>query len=116
MMVDHLDKISKDMFKVQIRGNRILSMDKNLPLSESDALGIGPVYLNSDNSKKVKKHLDSLIISGEKNMWCYSVFDSLLDQISLNSIFINGEFWCEVDTLEDYEILLNFLENNNISI
>ena len=112
MMVDDLKKDNTDMFKIKINNNRISSMDKELLHSKADALGIGPVYFNSRDSKKLKKNLDSLIVSGEKNRWCYSVFDSLLSKIKLEPIFCRGEFWCELDTIEDYHNLTNYFKKD----
>lgn len=59
-----------------------------------------------------KKQLETLVHNGEYNYWWENTLYSIIDKVDVKVKDINGLFWGEVDTKEDYRRILNYVAKN----
>ena len=89
----------------------LFAYGKDLPNNKTDGECVGAGKLSSSFAQEwYYPHLCSMIDKNIKNLWWESV---LYDLIGIKNVYvedINGLFWGEVDTLEDYKRLLAFYE------
>lgn len=50
--------------------------------------------------------------NGEYNYWWENTLYSIIDKVDVKVKDINGLFWGEVDTKEDYRRILNYVAKN----
>ena len=93
----------RDMFKIQSRGDHVLSMDKNYLPRSYGLVAVGPVKLSSRGSKIFYRKVGDLVKKNNLGEWTYKVLSDMAEEIKLRAININGENWMEIDDLNDYK-------------
>jgi choline kinase len=104
-------KTNDDMFKINLEGDKITLIDKNLPLHEAHGKAIGPAKFDSNHSLKLIEKLDELILKGNKNEWVYSIFSKFAQENPFLAIENEGLYWGEIDIPDDLENIKSLLKN-----
>ena len=86
---------------------------KELKPEERNSEYVGIACLRGAWVKKFKKRLVSLIEDGKYNTWWESVLYSFVGEEDIHTADVNGIFWSEVDTIDDYHRVLNYAKKNN---
>lgn len=55
-----------------------------------------------------------MISHQQHGVWWENVLYSLTSEYDIHSLDVNHKFWAEVDFIEDYERILNYVKTNNI--
>lgn len=79
---------------------------KELTREERDSEYVGIGVLKRNWVMKFHDQLCSMIENGEYNLWWENVLYSLVGQESIHTVDVDGIFWSEVDTIEDYQRVL----------
>lgn len=79
---------------------------KELTREERDSEYVGIGVLKRKWVLKFHDQLCSMIENGEYNLWWENVLYSLVGQESIYTVDVDGIFWSEVDTIEDYQRVL----------
>ena len=79
---------------------------KELAREERDSEYVGIGVLKRNWVMKFHDQLCSMIENGEYNLWWENVLYSLVGQESIHTVDVDGIFWSEVDTIEDYQRVL----------
>ena len=79
---------------------------KELAREERDSEYVGIGVLKREWVKKFHDQLCSMIENGEYNLWWENVLYSLVESDTIFTVDVNGIFWSEVDTIEDYQRVL----------
>ena len=59
-------------------------------------------------------NLDYLIKDEDYNLWWENILYSLSDKKDIHVKDVEGKFWGEVDTIEDYDRILNYINNKSM--
>lgn len=83
-------------------------------LSGNDISGeyVGIGRFSSDFMEAFINELDRLISTQTHNVWWENVVYSLSERMPVRVIDINGMFWAEVDYIEDYNRILDYIKTN----
>ena len=92
--------------------DRLLRFGKELTNEETTGEYVGIAKIEKKDIKIMKAQLEYLVDKGEYNMWWEDVFYSLVE--TGKPIYvedIKGDFWAEVDFIEDYNRILDYVKN-----
>ncbi|XOB61924.1 NTP transferase domain-containing protein [Campylobacterota bacterium DY0563] len=93
-------------------GNKLIKFGKELKNEETTGEYVGIAKIQKKDLKIMKAQLEYLVDRGEYNMWWEDVFYSLVE--TGKNVYIKdikGAFWAEVDFIEDYERIKEFVKN-----
>jgi choline kinase len=103
-----------DQEKVVAKDGIITKIEKRMPFHLADGKTIGMAKFSAQGAKIILHHLNTLIESGEKNKWFFSVISEVVEQTPFFAVSTDGEFWAEIDTTEDLQQAEDRIKQNNI--
>lgn len=94
--------------------NRVIRYGKDLLLEERSCEYVGMAKISKKYCPIFRERLESLIEKEEYSLWWENVLYSFTDEnINLISTMdVEGRFWAEIDFLDDYKRILDFIEEN----
>lgn len=103
---------SGDYFFTLNSDNRIVSYGKDIPLEERSCEYVGMAKINKSFAPKFKQRLIELIDAQQYDGWWENVLYSFTNENSeiVSIMNIEGFFWSEIDFLDDYERILDYIE------
>ena len=117
VMLADSTRIDKADYRFGFSGNQINRFGKHLTNHETDGEYVGIVRIDQSFIKTFKKTLEEMITSGKSNIWWEDVLYSFIEkQIPINYFDVAGTFWSEVDTLQDYNYLQDWITNQEMPI
>ena len=114
VMLADSTRIDNADYRFGFSGNQINRFGKHLSNQETDGEYIGIVRIDQSFIKTFKQALEEMIISGKSNVWWEDVLYSFIEKnIPIHYFDVAGTFWSEVDTLQDYNYLQNWITNQD---
>ena len=114
VMLADSTRIDNADYRFSFSGNQINKFGKHLTNQETDGEYIGIVRIDQSFIKTFRKTLKEMIISGKTNIWWEDVLYSFIEKnIPIHYFDVAGTFWSEVDTLQDYNYLQNWITNQD---
>ncbi len=107
-------RIDNADYRFYWENDRLLKFGKELSNEETSGEYVGIAKIEKKDMKIMRAQLEYLIDKGEYNMWWEDVLYSLVE--TNKPIYIediNGSFWAEVDFIEDYERIKEFIKIPN---
>ena len=107
-------RIDNADYRFYWENDRLLKFGKELSNEETSGEYVGIAKIEKKDMKIMRAQLEYLIDKGEYNMWWEDVFYSLVE--TNKPIYIediNGSFWAEVDFIEDYERIKEYIKIPN---
>ncbi len=104
-------RIENADYRFNWEDNRLLRFGKELTNEETTGEYVGIAKIKKQDIKIMKAQLEYLVDKGEYNMWWEDVFYSLVE--TGKPIYIKdikGLFWAEVDFIEDYERIKEYID------
>lgn len=114
VMLSDSTRIEDADFRFHVDGNRILLASNQLTNQETDCEYVGIVRIDQSFIATFKDRLVAMIKQGEFGNWWEGVLYSFIGQGP--GIFhkdVAGAFWSEVDHLEDYNRLADWIRSSN---
>ena len=101
--------------------NSLKKYGKKLTRDERNAEYVGIAVLRKEWVKRFRDRLCSMIEAGENDLWWEDVLYSFVDDKAIQSIAeqdkpvihtvdVDGVFWSEIDTIEDYRRVVEFCQ------
>ena len=110
VMLSDATRIDDADFRFGVLGNRILKTGNQLTNLETDCEYVGIVRIDKSFVNRFRKRLEVMIKSGDfKNWWEGVLYAFIEDGIAITHKDVEGAFWSEVDDLEDYNRLSNWV-------
>ena len=110
VMLSDSTRIDDADFRFGVLGNRILKTGNQLTNLETDCEYVGIVRIDKSFVNRFRKRLEIMIKSGDfKNWWEGVLYAFIEDGIAITHKDVDGAFWSEVDDLEDYNRLSNWV-------
>jgi len=88
--------------------NKIVDYGKELTVENRSCEYVGIAKLSKEFICDFKSNMEKLIKDEDYNLWWENVLYSLSDEKDIYVQDVNGKFWGEVDTIEDYDRILNY--------
>lgn len=112
LLKDKTRAIEGDYF-FKTNGDTLIKYGKDLTLKDRDSEYVGICCLKNKWVKKFITRLCEMIEAGDYNLWWENALYSFVEQKAIKTLDVNGIFWSEVDTLQDYKRILNRNDNHN---
>ena len=114
VMLADSTRIDNADYRFSFSDDQIDQFGKHLTNQETDGEYIGIVRIDQSFIKTFKQALEEMIISGKSNVWWEDVLYSFIEKnIPIHYFDVAGTFWSEVDTLQDYNYLQNWITNQD---
>jgi len=115
VMLADSTRIDNADYRFSFSGDQINQFGKHLTNHETDGEYVGIVRIDQSFIKTFKDALEEMIISGKSNIWWEDVLYSFIEKrIPIHYFDVAGTFWSEVDTLQDYNYLKNWIKNQDM--
>lgn len=85
---------------------------KELTRDNRDCEYVGIAGLKTSFVPTFKSRLIEMVSKQMHNVWWENVLYSMIEERDIYALDVNGLFWGEVDFIEDYQRILNYVENN----
>ena len=93
-----------DDMKVQLDGDRLVRIGKNLPLDQVDAESIGMLLFRKNGPLLFRDNIEKVLRTPEgTKRWYLSVIDEMAQSMTVGTCCIEGLPWAEVDFPDDLE-------------
>ena len=117
VMLADSTRIDNADYRFGFIGNQINRFGKNLTNQETDGEYVGIVRIDQCFIKTFKQTLEEMITAGKSNIWWEDVLYSFISkQIPIHFYDVAGTFWSEVDTLQDYNYLQNWITSQDMTV
>ena len=115
VMLADSTRIDNADYRFSFSGDQINQFGKHLTNHETDGEYVGIVRIDQRFIKTFKQALEEMITSGKSNIWWEDVLYSFIEKrIPIHYFDVAGTFWSEVDTLQDYNYLQNWIKNQDM--
>ena len=117
VMLADSTRIDNADYRFGFIGNQINRFGKHLTNQETDGEYVGIVRIDQCFIKTFKQTLEEMITAGKSNIWWEDVLYSFISkQIPIHFYDVAGTFWSEVDTLQDYNYLQNWIKSQDMTV
>ena len=117
VMLADSTRIDNADYRFGFIGNQINRFGKHLTNQETDGEYVGIVRIDQCFIKTFKQTLEEMITAGKSNIWWEDVLYSFIaKQIPIHYFDVAGTFWSEVDTLQDYNYLQNWITSQDMTV
>lgn len=108
-MLADSSRISEGDYFFKCDGDILIDYGKELKEQDRSCEYVGVAKIKHTFLDKFSKQLESLVMNGEYNFWWENTLYTLKDEMNIYVKDINGYFWGEVDTKEDYRRILDYI-------
>ena len=110
VMLSDSTRIETADFRFGVNGDRILKTGNKLANDETDCEYVGVARIDKNFIHQFKNRLEYLLSKGDFNNWWEGVLYSFIEEgVDIFHADVKGEFWTEVDNLNDYQRLTSWL-------
>lgn len=92
-----------------VQDGKIIKYGKELSREQRNCEYVGIAYMDRSFVKRFRERLIEMIDRQEHSCWWENVLYSLTDEQVIYSVDVDGKFWAEVDFIEDYERILEYV-------
>ena len=111
MLADRQRVLDGDYF-FKTEDGVIKKYGKELDLSERTCEYVGIAYISQNVLPQFRKHLLEKVYHQEHGCWWENVLYDMTAERNIYAIDVEGRFWAEIDFIEDYERIVNYVKNN----
>ena len=111
MVIDKTKIETGDYFFSTTDNGCIIKYGKELPIEERTCEYVGIAKIEESFVGVFRKQLETMIDSQQEKRWWENVLYTLADtkNYEINTLDVDGLFWSEIDYFDDYERILNFI-------
>lgn len=91
------------------KNDKIVDYGKDLDLNNRTCEYVGMAKISKEFMPEFIENLEYLIKEEDYNLWWENILYSLSDKKDIHVKDVEGRFWGEVDTIEDYERIINYI-------
>lgn len=113
VMLTDVSRAKTGDYLFKLDGDKIVKFGKNLSMDDRDCEYVGVAKLSKEFLPEFTKRLNYLVENDMYNLWWENVLYEYLDETPVYVKDVNGEFWSEVDYIEDYYRILEYMKMKN---
>ena len=103
-----------DYFFLTDEKNRIVDYGKTLTRENRNCEYVGIAKIDKSFVSEFKERLNDMIDNHDVNKWWENVLYSFVGEKDIFSLDVDGVFWAEVDLIEDYNKILNYVQQKQV--
>lgn len=114
VMLSDRSKVDTGDYFFKTKGGVIVNYGKELTRENRDCEYVGIAKISKENVAKFKERLTEMIDRQESDKWWENVLYSMAKERDIYVRDVDGAFWAEVDYIEDYAKILEYVKNNEL--
>ncbi len=99
--VERRGKFTPEEMKVELAGERILAMSKDLPAERAHAENVGVLKFSAEGARMLFDRMEELLATGAEKQFCPYAFNAIAAERPLHAVPIDGLPWIEIDFADD---------------
>lgn len=113
LLADSSRRLSGDYF-FQCVNDQLVAYGKDLCEEKRSSEYVGIALLRKSFIDEFKQNLKALVMSGEYSFWWENTLYTMIDKRPIPVHDIAGLYWSEIDVLQDYCNILDYVETNHL--
>lgn len=113
LMLGDKSRVEVGDYFFKCRNDKIIDYGKELDINNRTCEYVGIAKISKEFMPEFINNLDCLIKDEEYNLWWENILYSLSDRRDIYVQDVEGKFWGEVDTIEDYNRILSFINSKD---
>jgi choline kinase len=101
LAVERRARFEAEEMKVELDGDCIRAMSKQLPPARAHAENLGVLKFSAEGAAALFRRMDELLAAGAEREMCPFVFNALAAERTLYAVPVEGLPWIEIDFAED---------------
>jgi choline kinase len=101
LAVERRREFGAEEMKVELAGERIRAMSKELPPARAHAENVGVLKFSAEGARLLFDRVEELLTAGAEKQFCPFAFNAIADERPLHAVPIDGLPWIEIDFVED---------------
>lgn len=101
LAVERRARFEAEEMKVELEGDRIQALGKDLPAARAHAENVGVVKFSAVGSRALFQRVEKLLAAGAEREMCPFAFDAIAAEHPLHGVSIEGLPWIEIDFAGD---------------
>ena len=114
IMLGDKSRVEVGDYFFKCKNDKIIDYGKELDVNNRTCEYVGMAKISKDFMPEFVQNLDYLIKDEDYNLWWENILYSLSDKKDIHVKDVEGKFWGEVDTIEDYDRILNYINNKSM--
>jgi choline kinase len=101
LAVERRSSFTAEEMKVELEGNRIVSMSKSLEPHRAHAENLGVLKFSARGAGVLFDKMEELLAAGGERQFCPYAFSAIAAEHPLHAVAVDGLPWIEIDFVED---------------
>jgi len=101
LTVERGQEFDDEQMKVQLDGERVVALSKQLDAGRAHAENVGVVKFSAVGARTLLAKMKELLAAGAEREFCPFAFSALAPHYPLHAVIINGIPWIEIDFVAD---------------
>lgn len=110
VMLCDTSRVEQGDYLFRVENDRIVEFGKGMSSAKATSEYVGLAVLRGDMIAKCKNRLEELINKQKCQEWWEQILYSMTEERPIWAKDINGKFWAEIDYIEDYKRIVNYME------
>lgn len=107
-------RIEEADYKFYCENSKIVKYGKELTPDETSGEYVGIAKMDKEFLPTFVKQIETLVEQQQHSIWWENVLYSLTDKMPITACDIAPMFWAEVDYIEDYERIIEFVKQSGL--
>ncbi len=103
LTVERRQRFDDEQMKVQLDGERVVALSKQLDAGRAHAENVGVVKFSAAGARALFAKIGELLAAGAECELCPFAFNALAPHYPLHAVVINGIPWIEIDFVADLQ-------------
>ena len=113
LMLADYDRVEDGDYFFNVVDGKITQYGKELTRENRNCEYVGIAYLDKDFIQQFTSRLDELVSGQQHGIWWENVLYSFIGERDINVLDISGMFWSEIDFIEDYHRIIEYVGREN---
>jgi choline kinase len=109
VMLSDTSRVEQGDYLFNVRDDKITAFGKGIDCHKANCEYVGLARIQGDFISECKRRLGYMIAAQRHGDWWEQVLYDMIAKRPIWSVDIAGKFWAEVDFIEDYNRILNYI-------
>ena len=113
VMLSDSSRVEQGDYLFNVKEEKITAFGKGMDCHRANCEYVGLARIQGDIIIKCRERIEAMVTSQQHGNWWEQALYSMIEQRPIWSTDISGHFWAEVDFIEDYNRILDYLKRRN---
>lgn len=109
VMLCDSNRVEQGDYLFKVEAGKVVAFGKGMNCADATAEYVGLAAIRGNMVQACKKRLEELIERQKCKEWWEQILYSMVEERPIWTRDVKGKFWAEIDYIEDYERILNYM-------